>query len=131
LRCGYQVGNSIKPAKALWEGVPAPWDEMRARNWDQSISAYWQRLQDEQNDAWWARYENHLASDYWRDIRQRVMERCAGMCEGCGKRPALDVHHLTYARLGHEMLFDLAAVCVPCHESIHGRTFGDEQREAS
>jgi hypothetical protein len=126
LRCGSQVGGAIPVARALWEGRPPPWDEMKARNWSAAQSAHWQRLRDEHNERWWAFYEEHLASDYWRDIRRRVMERCAGMCEGCGKRPAIHVHHLTYARLGHEMLFDLAAVCVPCHESIHGRTFGPE-----
>ncbi len=32
---------------------------------------------------------------------------------------AEDVHHLTYARLYDEMLFDLIAVCRDCHERLH------------
>lgn len=68
---------------------------------------------------WRARYEAHLASPEWRSLRSRVLARCQGRCEGCAQRHAVEVHHLSYARLGREMLFDLVAVCNECHDAIH------------
>ncbi len=50
------------------------------------------------------------------------MERSGGVCEACGDAPAAQVHHLTYERIGRELLFDLAAVCLECHKKAHGVT---------
>jgi hypothetical protein len=72
------------------------------------------------NAAWHARHEAHLRTPKWKALRLRVMARANGVCEGCGVAQATDVHHLTYARLGDEMLFDLVAVCRGCHSKIHG-----------
>lgn len=65
------------------------------------------------------RYSQYLLSPRWREKRERVMRRANGICEGCGVAPAAQVHHLTYVRIYEEMLFDLVAICVPCHESVH------------
>lgn len=62
----------------------------------------------------------YMQTAQWRMIRAKVLKRCGGICEGCGDRPATQVHHLTYERLGHEMLFDLVGLCRQCHESVHG-----------
>jgi 5-methylcytosine-specific restriction endonuclease McrA len=70
--------------------------------------------------AWHARHEAHLQTPKWKALRHRVMARANGVCEGCGMAQATDVHHLTYVRLGDEMLFDLVAVCRNCHNKIHG-----------
>jgi 5-methylcytosine-specific restriction endonuclease McrA len=78
------------------------------------------RRRDQERRAWWARYHAHIESDAWKEIRRRVFARCKGVCEGCGQRPAVQVHHLTYERLGDELLFDLVAVCMTCHEKCHG-----------
>jgi 5-methylcytosine-specific restriction endonuclease McrA len=67
----------------------------------------------------WKRYYEHLASDRWADLRRRVLARCKGTCEGCGLRPAVQVHHLNYDRLGDELLFDLVGVCLECHGKCH------------
>ena len=38
------------------------------------------------------------------------------MCEGCGKKDsALQLHHWSYDRLGHENDDDLALLCEKCH----------------
>ena len=34
-------------------------------------------------------------------------------------RPATQVHHLTYAHLGDELLFELISVCDDCRKRIH------------
>jgi len=73
----------------------------------------------EQDGEWQEQYQKHLASPKWLETRKRVMLRCQGICEGCRKSPAVHVHHMTYARMGHEMLFDLVGVCLDCHQSIH------------
>jgi len=43
-------------------------------------------------------------------------------CGADGKRVILQIHHLTYARLGHENLTDVRPVCKLCHQLL------DEQR---
>lgn len=64
-------------------------------------------------------YRQYLQSPEWRAVRRRVMGRARGWCERCRKAKALQVHHLTYARLGHERLTDLQAVCQSCHQAAH------------
>lgn len=71
--------------------------------------------------GFWEKYGPYLASEAWREKANLVLMRAHGICEGCGKAPATQVHHLTYARVGNEMLFDLVAICKSCHEIIHGR----------
>ena len=54
------------------------------------------------------------------DERELVFERCGGVCESCRQRSADQVHHLKYPDVfGLEPLWDLAAVCIPCHKIIH------------
>lgn len=67
-----------------------------------------------------ASYTEYLQSTEWAKRRAKVLRRANGVCEACGEPTTrFHVHHKTYANLGHEPLWDLAAVCVPCHESIH------------
>ena len=47
------------------------------------------------------------------------MERAQGLCEGCRRRPATEVHHLTYEHVGDELLWELKAVCDHCHRRCH------------
>lgn len=44
-----------------------------------------------------------------------------GGCRGCGTVDNLHVHHLTYERLGRELLTDLVTLCAGCHRKQHGR----------
>ena len=76
-----------------------------------------------QNADLWERYDAYLDSPAWAHRRQLVLRRAGGICEGCGTEPAREVHHLTYQRVGHEMLFDLVAVCADCHRAIHPDRF--------
>ena len=65
------------------------------------------------------RYAEYLDSDQWRALRERVFRRAGGTCEGCGLHPATQVHHLTYAHIFSEFLFELVAVCDDCHRLTH------------
>ena len=77
----------------------------------------------DQHDADWAAWRRwyldvYLATPHWREVRDAVIARDA-LCVGCGRRPSCVVHHLTYQRLGCELLVDLAGMCRQCHERIH------------
>ena len=69
-----------------------------------------------------ARYRAVMGSPGWRQRRARVLRAAGRRCQtpGCTAR-AVDVHHVTYARLGRERPGDLLAVCEPCHDRLHGR----------
>jgi 5-methylcytosine-specific restriction endonuclease McrA len=58
---------------------------------------------------------------YWRKIRLDALRRDGYRCRICGTGGALDVHHLTYARLGAERLEDLMTLCRACHDAEHER----------
>lgn len=73
----------------------------------------------EKQENWRDRYNKYLLSPQWKTLRMRVLGRANGVCEGCMSTVATEVHHLTYARVGREMLFDLVAVCESCHRLIH------------
>jgi hypothetical protein len=66
-----------------------------------------------------AGYGRYLRSEAWAGRRAQVLERARGRCERCGEGAPVEVHHLTYARLGHERLEDLAALCADCHRGAH------------
>ena len=79
------------------------------------------RKRAEAKRKWWAAYSAYLQSPEWAAKRRYVMKRDK-VCRVCGA-PAQQVHHLTYARVKPpnfgELMSDLIAVCVPCHEEIH------------
>lgn len=131
LRCGKNVGMvSVAELSPAQQRSAAAVDEDSQSRWWASRSARQQELRqraedelasreaadNEEFDRWYAGYLN---SPQWRSKRALVFTRSQGMCEGCGRREAVQVHHLTYARVGREMLFDLAAVCMECHRAIH------------
>lgn len=72
-----------------------------------------------EREEWMRNYSTYLASPQWKALRLKVMKRANGLCEGCGDAPAVQVHHLSYANVGREFLFELVAVCVACHERAH------------
>ena len=66
-----------------------------------------------------AEYREYLDGPQWRERRELVMARAGQTCEGCRKHHAENVHHLTYAHIQHEFLFELVALCRDCHERWH------------
>lgn len=77
-----------------------------------------------------------LRSSHWKALRERVFERAGGRCEAeeapgirC-TRPATDLAHLTYERLGKELDVDVQAQCSGCNQDERRRritraVFGD------
>jgi len=67
-------------------------------------------------------YRNvYLRSAHWRARRARAIARAGGSCERCGKPGRLEVHHVTYERLGRERDRDLRALCHRCHQIAERR----------
>jgi 5-methylcytosine-specific restriction endonuclease McrA len=56
----------------------------------------------------------------------QVQGRKDPRCQGCGRAAGTIAHHLTYAHVGAEFLFELALVCGGCHDQLH-----PERREQS
>ncbi len=90
-------------------------------------------------------YEDYLASSRWRHVRRQALARARWRCQNpaCPDDAVrwltdveisemavpypLEVHHLTYERLGHERPDDLLVLCERCHSVEHGRE--PEQRD--
>jgi hypothetical protein len=70
------------------------------------------------------RYRHYIASHAWRSNPVRLSEIAAsgGRCRLCFEPASgglrLEVHHGTYARLGHEAPGDLIALCSQCHRDV-------------
>ena len=86
---------------------------------DQRRKHAWDEVKTAQIAEWKKEYDAYLLSDGWDAKRRMVFERCGGICEGCRKRDATQVHHLHYDHLFDEFLFELVAVCKPCHIRLH------------
>lgn len=74
-------------------------------------------------------YAEYLLTPHWRDTRIWKLHLERWTCADCGYRRfpykrgmpmGLDVHHLTYARLGREALADILVLCEACHAARHG-----------
>lgn len=66
-------------------------------------------------------YMTFLKTDYWKKVRNLVLERDKKMCQGCGLKVNLQVHHITYKNHGNELenLSDLITLCKSCHKNEH------------
>lgn len=76
-------------------------------------------LEAAKHDHMSGQYHAYLMSPEWKEKRDRVMKRANGLCEGCLKKQAENVHHKTYANIYNEFLFELVALCRDCHDKIH------------
>lgn len=131
MECGYGVGSPVAKSsvKKIWE----------VKDWDTELQEQSSRLESEhrqfliqqrqgdietQNAEWWAKYDAYLKSPEWAERRKLVLERDDHQCKACNKRRATQVHHLSYKHVGREPLFELVAVCVPCHEQLTGMDRG-------
>lgn len=107
-----------------------PFDEALKDAWYAWCQRYRQRRQEQEEEsraaaraeadaAWWKRYNEYIKSKAWKQKTVLVKERAGGMCEACGVNVAVHVHHMTYENVGNEILWELRAVCVSCHQRLH------------
>ena len=83
---------------------------VRKRAWERH-----QRL----TELGYANYEAYLHSPHWMDTRRRYYESDRPQECICGAAEDLQLHHLTYERVGRERLEDLLPFCKGCHRLIH------------
>jgi membrane-associated phospholipid phosphatase len=62
----------------------------------------------------------YLRSAHWARYAAARRADAHGACEECGAHGRLDVHHLTYARIGRERRRDTRVLCRNCHDRVHG-----------
>lgn len=80
-------------------------------------------------------YQAYIASDQWRNLRARAINRDEGKCCHCGTSSKLRVHHHTYpgtpkdGQWHLDCLENLTTLCKDCHEQEHKRINHERQRE--
>lgn len=125
LCCGDKIGGAIARAKFTPEQLSSmpPLDlvliektraERAVRNAAHRDKREKQRIEHTQA------YYEYLRSPEWRARRSLVMKRDNNLCQGCLVAPATLVHHKNYRHIFDEVLYDLVALCDPCHKKIHG-----------
>jgi hypothetical protein len=75
-------------------------------------------------------YEGYLESEHWRSFRRLVFEAQRvrlglnrNVCESCSSSKDeinLQLHHLTYERMGNGRIEDVRVICRECHQKVHG-----------
>ena len=66
-------------------------------------------------------YYSYIRSGRWRRVRRERLRIDGFKCAICGARENLQVHHMSYERLGQTgEIFDLITLCRECHAMIHG-----------
>ncbi len=100
-------------------GLPHSWLPLAALAGASLCAGALTRVRMARRRAWYR--DVYLRSPYWRARRARAIARAGGRCERCGVTGRLEVHHLTYARLGRERDRDLRALCHGCHRIAERR----------
>lgn len=73
-------------------------------------------------------YAAYMTSDQWVSVREAALLRAQGECQRCHAwNCTLEVHHLTYDRLGHEASEDLQVLCHKCHEIADVERWGRDR----
>lgn len=121
IRCGMQVGS---PVKRLPEHDRLQdFDSQIALEYSKTRKQQWREICreiDARARAEWKReYHDYLKTPEWAEIRQSVLEREKHLCQGCRRSKATQAHHTTYQNVGSEFIFELVALCRPCHERYH------------
>ena len=74
-------------------------------------------------------YLTYIESEAWRKRKREVIAARGRACERCGERKGLQLHHLTYERLGAEWDEDLVLLCERCHRWADRRRIRETRRE--
>ncbi len=64
-------------------------------------------------------YAQYLTTSVWHYRRNEALKRASYTCQRCGVKRQLQVHHLSYERLGNERDEDLEVLCKGCHLGHH------------
>lgn len=64
-------------------------------------------------------YREYLTSSQWHQRRNQALKEAGYRCHVCDVKRNLQVHHVSYERLGAELPEDLVVVCRGCHLGHH------------
>ena len=65
------------------------------------------------------KYIEYIHSPEWQNRRNLFLQQHGKICNMCPRTDEIEVHHVSYDRLGHERDEDLKALCVRCHNDLH------------
>lgn len=64
-------------------------------------------------------YSKYIKSPQWEAKRQLYFQNFGKYCKACHQtRGPIHVHHMTYERLGRELMSDLISLCPSCHNEV-------------
>jgi 5-methylcytosine-specific restriction endonuclease McrA len=115
--CGTSVSKVKK--RDLPRGRLGVWNDSIRLAWRDVLNRLYEMRREVKDKQFWGWNREYLQSPAWKAISKKVLDRANGLCEGCGERTACEVHHVTYKHVGNEFLFELKAVCGPCHDRLH------------
>lgn len=73
------------------------------------------------SNQWYVDKAIHLKSQKWKDLRELRLKIDKYQCCVCHEKKPLEIHHLTYDRLGNESINDLRSLCRDCHQHQHDK----------
>ncbi len=74
------------------------------------------------------KYDDYLNSPHWKQFRQRYVQAGNNLiCVVCGTMQRIQLHHVTYERLGCERFSDVRPLCEPHHHQVHACLKADKQ----
>ena len=101
---------------------------LKKKLWEQEVKKWLLRFKQANGNIqeWHKVYQDYLKSSIWAEKRKLALNRADNKCKDCGaifvSASSLDVHHLTYDRVGgNEKLDDLKVLCYTCHQKADKR----------
>ncbi len=119
--CGSQLGGFIKKSTIGNPEMLPEWDEKAQDRWFEKRRRKAVADNTTTVNPWWDVYREYLKSPQWKLVRNKIIARQDGLCEGCRDWRISQVHHKTYDRVGYELLIDLVGLCDACHKTAHNR----------
>ena len=121
--CGFTYSGSVAKSQCPPEHLLSDVDEDAAKVASSlshnKLMALHEQAKLERRHEWFRMYDAYLQSDEWKERRRLVFVRDNYICQGCLTCRAEQVHHLSYANVGEELLFELMSICKQCHDRIH------------
>lgn len=124
-QCGKSLTGSLSRHDFPFYSDFPEWDGDKREAWWKAVQERWEaehaaaRARIITPDQKREEYREVRNTPEWRRFRQAVLARAGFKCEACGKAPAEQAHHLTYAFGLFPPLWEMRAVCRPCHERLH------------
>lgn len=86
-----------------------------------NLQAIHQQTEEELKVKYGGRYGAYLKTEHWKITRAYMSKKYDGKCEVCGSDNKINIHHLTYERMGAETEDDLMCLCESCHKAVHSK----------